>query len=342
MSAADTTQDDDKAMLAVLTPEERAAMQDELSEEEKALMAAVAQAGNDEEEEGEGEGDEPSGQEAKSDGEEPSSQETATESQGDDAAAKPEISPAAQDGKAAVEKPHVYKADLPEDYQQRMDDLAAQREALAAKFKAGEMEFDDYRAQDATLLEERAQLGQALTKAEVFQEMNRQNLEKSWNAAVLAFTDAVLASEGVDYRADPAGQKKLDGFIQAITADPDNAELSLREILDKAHGMVKMVYKPVTRGTEPAADKQAGAEPNKPGQDQNPDKKAAAAKPDKSRKPDLSGLPATLAHVPGGEGPGDLGGGEFSDLDGLDGIALEQAIAKMSPAQRDKYAALAA
>jgi hypothetical protein len=46
--------------------------------------------------------------------------------------------------------------------------------------------------------------------------------------------------------------------------------------------------------------------------------------------------PKTIAHIPGGDGPGDVGG-EFAHLDALDGNDLESAIAKMSPAQREKY-----
>jgi hypothetical protein len=40
--------------------------------------------------------------------------------------------------------------------------------------------------------------------------------------------------------------------------------------------------------------------------------------------------------VPGGDGPGDVEG-EFAHLDALEGEALESAIAKMSPAQREKF-----
>jgi hypothetical protein len=41
--------------------------------------------------------------------------------------------------------------------------------------------------------------------------------------------------------------------------------------------------------------------------------------------------------VPGADGPGDVGG-EFADVLSLDGMEYETAIARMSPAQREKFA----
>jgi len=56
-----------------------------------------------------------------------------------------------------------------------------------------------------------------------------------------------------------------------------------------------------------------------------------------SRKSPIDAAPKTLAQVPGGNGPGDVDGNEFSDVDRLTGDAQEAAIAKMTPAQRERY-----
>jgi hypothetical protein len=64
------------------------------------------------------------------------------------------------------------------------------------------------------------------------------------------------------------------------------------------------------------------------------DRKAEAAA---ARKPRMDAVPATLAQVPGADGPGDVGG-EFADVLSLDGMEYETAIARMSPAQREKFA----
>jgi hypothetical protein len=65
--------------------------------------------------------------------------------------------------------------------------------------------------------------------------------------------------------------------------------------------------------------------------------KPAEPKPVPSRKPPIDAAPKTLAHVPGGPGPGDVGS-EFADVLSLDGMEFEQAIARMTPAQRERFA----
>ena len=285
----------DPALLETLTPEEREAMQEEMTEDEKAALAAVA---GDEDDDGD------------------------DDEAADENAPPVEAAASVDDEPADEAKPaqQTYRAELPEDFQAQVDDLKTKREELAEKFKAGDIEFDEFRAEDTALANEERKLDRAITKAEIAAEMNAQKFETEWRSNVIEFTDDIAKSGGIDYRKDLAGQKKLDGFVNQIFADPDNATMTMREVLDKAHAMVKLVYKPAAA---------AAATDAKP------------ATKTVSRKPDLSKLPATLAHVPGGDGPGDIGGGEFAALDGLDGFELEQAIARMSPAQRDKFASLA-
>lgn len=292
----------DPALLETLTPEEREAMQEDMTEDEKAALAAVA--GEDDD----GDDDE-------------SADENAPPVEADAAA---DDDPAEESAPAVDAKPaqQTYRAELPEDFQAQVDDLKTKREELAEKFKAGDIEFDEFRAEDNVLANEERKLDRAITKAEIAAEMNAQKFETEWRSNVIDFTDDIAKNGGIDYRKDLAGQRKLDGFVNQIFADPDNATLTMREVLDKAHAMVKLVYKPAAAAAAATDTKPAGAKPV-------------------GRKPDLSKLPETLAHVPGGDGPGDIGGGEFAALDGLDGFELEQAIARMSPAQRDKFASLA-
>jgi hypothetical protein len=54
------------------------------------------------------------------------------------------------------------------------------------------------------------------------------------------------------------------------------------------------------------------------------------------RTPPVDAVPATLANVPGGDGPGDVEG-EFADVLALDGMAYEAAIARMTPTQRERF-----
>lgn len=302
MSAA--ANEDDKALLDTLTPEEREAMAEEMTEDEKTALAAVA---NDDE------GDDDDAAAGDDDETE------AGEDEGAQAAAAPDAKPDVSRREPA--KAPLYHAELPADFTEQEAAIKAKRDDLAARFKAGDIDFDEYRAEDAGLAAEERALDRAITKSEISAETREQAFAAEWKANVIAFTDDVKKAGDIDYRADTVAQQKLDGFVTALFNDPDNANMTMREVLDNAHAMVKLVYKPAAGKPDAGTDK-------------------PAAKP-ASRKADLSGLPKTLAHVPGGEGPGDVGGGEFGDLDGLDGLELEQAIARMTPAQREKFASMA-
>lgn len=329
MSAADadtTLTDAEKAgLLETLTPEERAAMEADLSDDEKAALAEIAgEDGLDDDENDGGEGD----------GEPPGN--------ADDAGAAADAAPAAATEQPAPRQVNdnepervVYQADLPADYRERLDGIATKREELAAQFEAGDLSFAEYRAQDGALANEYRDLDKLATKAEIAQEMQAQDFNARWTRTVIEFSDHVLKTDGLDLRQDQKAQQKLDTYVKAVYSDPDNAGLSMREALDTAYGMMRLVYKPSSQAKRDAGqtdDKQPVKD------DKQTKEKIDKAKAARTNKP--SDLPASLAGVPGGSGPGDLGGGEFADLDGLEGIDLEMAIAKMSPAQREKFASL--
>ena len=118
------------------------------------------------------------------------------------------------------------------------------------------------------------------------------------------------ARDGVDY----AVEKNVKLFnVMLDEATADNAEKPKEFLWAEAHKLVL-----AARGLTPAAV----GKPPPPG----------------TRTPPLSAVPKTLAQVPGSDGPGDVGS-EFAGVDALNGDELEDAIARMSPTQRAKYAA---
>uniref|UniRef100_UPI001C1F6A1D hypothetical protein n=1 Tax=Zoogloea sp. LCSB751 TaxID=1965277 RepID=UPI001C1F6A1D len=74
------------------------------------------------------------------------------------------------------------------------------------------------------------------------------------------------------------------------------------------------------------ADRQVRKRFNMPAGEQTPAAKEAA----KPRQPDLSKVPKTLAQLPAAE-MAETGDVEFAYLDKLEGIALEQALRKLTP-----------
>lgn len=322
----------DDAVLANLTDEERAAITgDEFSPEEIAALQGVAggaDATTEEEEDGADDGE--TDEVLDADGKPVVDDKAKTSEQADaDAAAAAAASEAeaadATKGKASVAGEDVdtgaarvvYDAKLPENYTEKLADLKTQEDELRTKFKAGEIEFDDFESQRDALVAERDTLNRQATKAELLEDINKQNAASEDQRFEQTFIKSKQADK-VDYTQEK-NQKLFNTMLDEAIAE--NEGKSKQWLWEEAHkGVLR------ARGLTVVAAASGASAP------------VAAAKPaTTSRKPPVEAAPKTLAQVPGGDGPGDMGS-EFAHLDSLDGDDLESAIAKMTPAQREKYA----
>ncbi len=222
-----------------------------------------------------------------------------------------------------------YDSKLPEDFDAQVKSLSDKEAELKRQFKAGEIEFDDFDVARAALQSERELLTIARTKAEISQEMNAQTAEQLWTHAVNQFMDSTArlseAAGGVDYRKDTEKWSDLDGFVRSLAARNEYAHQSMDWFLEEAHKRVLALH-------GMSAAKTSASESSS---ESKPALKAMDRKPI-DRKPPLDIAPKTLAMVPGGEGPGDVDG-EFADVLALEGLAYEQAIARMSPTERERF-----
>ena len=312
----------DKDTLATLTDEERAAIEAEDETPEDA--------------------EPPEQKDAVADDEGETAEEGAVSTAGENTAAaerKAEEDPAATPTAEAAEKVEPapaaappeqftprYEAKLPEDFDAQVKALAESEDALKAKFRAGEIEFDEFELQRAEILRQRETLTVARTKAEISQEFNEQSARQQWAMTVNRFVATVAGADGLDYRTDTAKMADLDGFVRGLAGRPEHNDKPMEWFLAEAHRRVRALHgldAPVAKA--PAAG------------DKPPESKPAEPKPAPSRKPPIDAAPKTLAQVPGGPGPGDVGS-EFADVLSLDGMEFEQAIARMTPAQRERFA----
>lgn len=298
----------DKDMAATLTEEELAAINDsEMSEEELAALKGIAEDGDDGEDEDDDD-DEDAGAQDKS----------ADDAQADDEDAgqvDSQVDDAGDEESAAEFKPQ-FRSQLPEDFDAQVSAVNDEMRALAQQFKDGDVDFDEYNAKLQDLNARRDELSQAKITAQVFEQMNAQQAQQEWQWTVKQFMSKVAREEKIDYQADAEKGADLDLFVRRLAENPANNNKPMDWFLQEAHKRVKALH-----GLD------AGAPAAKPSLD---DVK-------KSRKPPVGAAPKTLAQVPGSDGPGDISS-EFADLDGLDGMDLENAIAKMTPAQRERYA----
>jgi len=300
----------DEHHASTLSDEELSAINgDDLSDEDRDLLQLVAGDGDDGDDDDEDD-DEPSdevGDDDDQDGD--ADPETIAAANADSAAAQP---PASERQPAASYQAAV----LPADFQEQISATHTAQSDLLQRFQEGDLEVSEYVAELSKITEQRDALMAAKIKAEISHEMEEQASAREWQQAVHRFLDRVAKSEQVDYRTDAARARDLDTFVKVLANDPENAQQSSEWFLQEAHKLVN-----ARRGTVPATG------------NENPPTKGRPA----PRKPDLKAVPKTLAHVPGSDGPGDVSD-EFGNVDALDGLDLESAIARMTPAQREKYA----
>lgn len=304
MSAAQTPNATDSVTglsadeLDLLTPEERAAIED--GAEDAAEQEALARIANSAPDDGDDDDEGDEGEDESAAGDAPSAP-AAAELPADAPTPKPQAQPS-------------YTAELPADIEVKQQAISTELGELRDKFKAGDIDVDDYEAQRDTLLDQRGELNKAITKAEISQEMQQQSAQQAWQAAIERTFDAAVKPEqgGIDYRKDQAKAADLDLFVRRLAEDQANADKDMDWFLTEGHRRVKALHGiAATPAPAPAA-------------------------PVQTRKSPIDAAPKTLAQVPGADGPGDVAG-EFADLDALYGDALEDAVARLSPAQRAKY-----
>ena len=218
---------------------------------------------------------------------------------------EPELAPA--------QKSDGYKVDLPADFDDKLKANKSARVDLRKKFNDGEMDQAEYDAGLDDLDDQREELSRLKTRAEIAGEMRQQNEQSAWiNTINEFFGDAAVKAELgiVDYRKDTAKQADLDAFVRALGAAPGNENKPPRWYLEEGHKRVVALHSvPVT-------------------------KKAPV---DVRRKPDASAVVTNLAEVPGGAGDADPSSNEFAEIDKLQGLAYERAMAAMSTEKRELY-----
>lgn len=210
-----------------------------------------------------------------------------------------------------------YAVQEPENYDARMQELAEKRAQVVAQYKEGALELDEMLSQVEALDQQRTDLRLAKEKADLLKEQNEQNAEQLWQWEIQRFMRNVKRAEGIDYT-DPILNAALDVAVKDLANKPEHADKDGEWFLTTAHSLVKQKF---GLGTKEDKDKSK----------EDPVKKAV-----EERKPDLKAVPKNVGDLPrAGNEP--TGEDEFAYLDKLEGIELEQALAKLPKDQVERY-----
>lgn len=233
-----------------------------------------------------------------------------------------EEQPGRDDGEPAEEpeeaKPSttvpLIRGEKPADYDQQMAALDAREDALVEKFEDGDITTREYNAEIRKINDERGDLKWQSQKAELAAETSKAQADAQWYAAVDVFFQAHPEIQ--------ANQTRLDAFdsiVRKVTAETIAAgKMPGAADLAKAH---KQWAEDL--GIQVAAKED---KPENKGQQQQ-----QQAKP--------RNVPPTLAKVPAADAT-DVENSKFASLDRLadsDPLKYQEAIDRMSPAERDAY-----
>lgn len=231
------------------------------------------------------------------------------------------------------DKPEAVEAFAPErhtpsDAGAQRQTLLAERTAALSKLIDGEMEAEEYAKIDAKVQDKLDALTRAESIDQARDQINRDTMMNEYGREL----GAVLKQgkeAGIEGLDDPDSEAAKtfdravrmygqDAAARGLSDSPGNLAAS-KDALNEALAHV------IRRHGKPQAQKTAEEPP-------------AAGKPAaKPRSPvDRSKLPPTLAAIPVAADAA-VGGGEFSHLGGLEGPALERALAKLSDEQMERY-----
>ncbi len=188
--------------------------------------------------------------------------------------------------------------------------LDAGKAEQLGKLMSGEIEAAEYSEYESKYMADR----------DALKDEHQQRVE--WVKEVHGFQVEVARTTGINYTTDKDKASALDDWTKRLASKPENADKEGNWFLQEAHRKVMAEFgiaAPV------AKDASAAEVP----------KKAKA-----SRAPDLSGIPPSLGGLPAAAEAQAGDAGEFAGLDRLSGMAYETALARMTPAQKERYEAM--
>lgn len=203
----------------------------------------------------------------------------------------------------------MVQADLPEDYDQRVQANKDKRSALRKSYDNGDISFEEYEDQRDELEDERADLREIKLLARVSKDSSQQALTQTWENALTPFLQA-----HPEVMEDEVSQGGFDTYLREATAP-----------VMQAGGM------PGTPEIEKAYEKWCKRFNFTPANGKAETQQATSQAPGKPPK-----VPPTLGGVPSAA-TSSVEDGKFAALDRLEGPAYEEALAKLTPAEMEAY-----
>ena len=134
------------------------------------------------------------------------------------------------------QQPTAYQAEMPADYKAQRAELVKEKAGLMKKLMDGEIDADEFAANEARISDSLEDLTAQRIRAETLQEANVQSQAQYQRREIQKLIAKSKAE--VDYTTDIKAQKQFDMALQAVATDSDNAGKDYSEILAEAHKVV--------------------------------------------------------------------------------------------------------
>ena len=243
----------------------------------------------------------------------------------DDAAAAAKPSEDGEDESAAPPPTGVdsFRAQLaargiPEDYEDQLKEANDAVEALDAELAEGTIDYAAHAKQNRDLTTKLSELAAQKREAEFVAGNNELMADQHWNWEVERFVE-----ENEEFK-NPVVYGALRGGLEDLYADEENSGKSYRWFLREAAGKVREAFN-MDAAKVPADEGEKDEEVKRTEQIQDEHKKTPQDPPPKT----LAGIPEAAAEEETGD--------EFAQIDKLEGMDLEAALAKLPKAKVEKY-----
>lgn len=205
---------------------------------------------------------------------------------------------------------HHYQAPPVEGYEEKAAEFATQKADLRRQMNEGDIDLDQYEAAKDELVAMEMALREQKLKADISAEQSEQTSKARWQWDQEQFFGA---KENAIYQ-DKYLLAAYNAAVIDLGSDEANANQKGSWFLREADKIVRSRFNIAKTDAPPH-------------------------KPQDGRKPDLSVVPKTLAHLPAADIPqtGDVD--EFAHIDRLNGLELEKAVARLSDTERERYRA---
>lgn len=206
-------------------------------------------------------------------------------------------------------QPQRFEAAPPQGFKEDRARLLGERAKAMKQLMDGEMDAEQFAAEDIRISDELDVLTREQVRAETLLEVNRQN-ESSYQQQVIKSLINRTKSQ-VDYAKDQAAARQFDTALGLVMAEPESRGKDYAELAEEAHRLV-------------AARRGVALQSNAVTQ------QSASAPPDRRPK---EAAPVTLRNIPTAA-VSNTGGNVTDQLARLSGPEYEAAFAKLTPAQQ--------